>query len=698
MELYDSSEYDKEEVLFGHDFVIQLADSNAVTLPLASDFLKALMNPNRPRNEQCEELRTLILLPLSMSHPVELCELLVESMVDAVSKIEGDKDEAAMKCETVTLTRLQEYREIMENLSRYCVDCLKENREGGERMMEAFGRVYEMAPFALESQLETLLEDDAGWILNRFQDGKEEEEEMMEVEKIEAEVSPLYASLNGGSLNLRGGQLQEKLEEIAEKLSITDSERWDDRLAALIDLERLLASGLQGPDRILFIEKLRKMPLNDQFADLRSQVTHAACRVAVCTSFEYRSFIEEDANDTLLLSPLQQFIENCTPAVMKLCTSGTRLMANQGVACLQSLCTTSSGHARLLSTLCEEIVDKKSKNNNRKRGAVIALTSALRVWDEHYFKNIELIANAVKEANSNRDPGVREEGRKAYWAMHSCDKLRNKAEEMYGERSREYKNLVKCRMDVDAEWNEGGKMWYLLNHGVLLEEGKGARPSTAPPRVNNSNKRPASAGTKDRATPASKAGRYSTPAKVEVGSTSKRPSSAKLPMNTPSCSRRTTFATGTSATKSSSIKTPLMKPERKSMGVVNGRQSDSSMKVKMTPVSSANVIQSTLHSDMALSDMIYDEKENDPTTPTSHSSPKVGTPIVSLLARPSPLSIEKCRSRNALNQVVTMLSDTNNPSEQYLGIQVLALFAKDHSEHESWDNLFGVVLELLLGE
>jgi hypothetical protein len=33
-----------------------------------------------------------------------------------------------------------------------------------------------------------------------------------------------------------------------------------------------------------------------------------------------------------------------------------------------------------------------------------------------------------------------------------------------------------------------------------------------------------------------------------------------------------------------------------------------------------------------------------------------------------------------------------------LGIQVLALFAKDHSEHESWDNLFGVVLELLLGE
>lgn len=45
-----------------------------------------------------------------------------------------------------------------------------------------------------------------------------------------------------------------------------------------------------------------------------------------------------------------------------------------------------------------------------------------------------------------------------------------------------------------------------------------------------------------------------------------------------------------------------------------------------------------------------------------------------------------------------MLSDTYNPSEQYLGIQVLALFAKENGGHESWEDMFGVVLDVLLGE
>ena len=373
-------------------------------------------------------------------------------------------------------------------------------------------------------------------------------------------------------------------------------------------------------------------------------------------------------------------------------------MAIQGVKCLQNVCVNSTGHSKLLSVLCQEIVDKKSKNTNRKMGSVMGLTAALRVWDESCLKNVDAIAKAVRAANSDRDPKVREEGRKAYWAMVSCDKTRSVAEEMYAERSREYRNLVKCREEVESDWEEGGVMYHLLNTGVLeADSAVGNRPSTAPSRV-NSNKRPVSAGKNHRVTPAAKAGRFSTPAKDgEVArSTSKRPSSAKLPKNMQNSeSRRTTLAAPT-ATKTSALKTPSVQLQRKSMGAINQRQSNSTTKLKDTPVQTTppNNKQSTPHSQI-----IQHDKENTPATPTiNHSTPKAGTPIVSLLARPSPLSIEKSRSRNALNQVITMLSDTNNPPEQYLAIQVLALFAKENGDHESWDKLFSVVLELLLGK
>ena len=695
--------------LFGSDFVQRIAPY------LASHFheegsvslLRALLRPNRPRNEvAADTIHSLILLPLSTSHPTALAEVVLQSVVWTVMQItDGDKEEVDMKRETAALGKLQDLREVIEIIAKYCVECFRGyDDEEGNRIVKAFEGVHHVAAYALESQLETLLDEDASCILDKFNsnDDKEQNESnqdtvngiSMDTEEVVVELPPLYESLTAGPLNLSPSQLVETLDTIHDKLSITESERWDERLAALVDLERILASSsLEGESRSVFIEKLRKMAVPEQFADLRSQVTHAACRVLLCTSFEYRNFIEEDSS---LVKPLQQFVEYCLPALLKLCTSGTRLMSAQGVGCVQSICVTSVGHPRILTMLCEDIVDKKSKNNNRRRAAVMGLTAALRVWDESCIKNVELISNAVKAANSDRDPGVREEGRKAYWAMQSCDKTRSKAEEMYAERSREYRNLVKIRSDIDLEWDEEGRLCYLLNTGVLLEEDKNkaastgtGRPSTAPSRV-NSNKR--SAVVKDRTTPAKKAGRFTTHTPEVTGSSPQRPLSAKLARNTPStklpmdtpASRRTTFAP--SSTKTSGSKTESIKPERKSMAAVNTQQIDSSSKMKR-----GIPAQSTLIS------VAYNEKENSPTTPISQSSPKVGSPIVSTLARPSPLSIEKCRSRNALNQVVTMLSDTNNPSEQYLGIQVLALFAKDHSEHESWDKMFGVVLELLIG-
>ena len=662
----------------------------------AQEFLKMMIGNSRDVNS----LQKCVLVPLAENdaHFVDVCDLLLGCLCEAVTANRGaSEEETAMKRETGALGKLQDFREVMETLARRAVVCLTNGEEEGETMLRAFAQMYDVAPFALESQLETLLDDDAATILHRLGKQENEDDSAME-EEIEAinELPPLYASLSSPPLHLTPSQLISTLESIHEKLSTTDAERWNERLAALTDIECILASrSLPIDSRGTFLERLRKMPLPDQFADLRSQVTHAACRVLICTSFEYRGYIEEDSS---LSSGLFQLIENCLPALMKLCTSGTKLMAVQGVKCLQNVCVNSTGHSKLLSVLCQDIVDKKSKNTNRKMGAVMGLTAALRVWDENCLKNVDAIAKAVRAANSDRDPKVREEARKAYWAMVSCDKTRTAAEEMYAERSREYRNLVKCREEVEREWDEGGVMFNLLNTGVLEAETPGRnRPSTAPSKI-NSNKRPVSVGKDNRVTPAAKAGRFSTPAKdgETVQSTSKRPSSAKLLKNTPNSeSRRTTLAAST-ASKTSALKTPSVQSQRKSMGTINQRQSYSNSKANNATVHTTppNTKESTPQSQI-----INQDKENTPATPTvNHSTPKTGTPIVSLLARPSPLSIEKARSRNALNQVITMLSDTNNPPEQYLAIQVLALFAKENGEHESWDKLFGVVLELLLGK
>ncbi|KAL7518509.1 hypothetical protein ACHAWX_003329, partial [Stephanocyclus meneghinianus] len=752
-------------VLFGRDFIESAGagilsalcygnsshhDENAAVEAL----LRALLSPHRPRNEvDVPSLRDAIFLPASRGEGVAmstladiLCDAVVEGVIYSVPSDETamqTSEEVLMKRETAALTRLQDWREVMENIARKCVDhfqCTADDgdqengtgrREEGERIVAAFQKVYSVAPFALESQLETLLEDDAVHILSRLnsddnspQQEKHESVVIQQDDDIREVAAPLYANLSRPPMNLALPALETKLSEIHQQLSITDPERWDERLSALIDLECILASDSSlhhDAARSLFLDKLRKMPLPEQFCDLRSQVTHMACRVLLCTSFEYRSHLLEDAT---LASPLQQFAEYCLPSLMKLCTSGTRLMANQGVHCLQALCAASSfGHARLLLALCEEILDKKNKNTHRKRGAVMGLAVALRTWknDGCLKNNVDVIGRAVTEANAHKDPGVREEGRRAYWAMVSCSKTCAHAEKLYAVNSREYKNLAKVRRETDEEWEEGGRLEYLVRTGILLDEKSGGGNSGAkkndasnggPPRAVNSNKRPASAGTKGRATPVAKTGRFSTPVKdplTTASSASKIPvttPSVRLPMNTPS-SRRTTFASP--ATRTSAIKTPAINnSERNSMRAMNGMRSSSFTEAgKPSPVQTVcftDVIQTTLHPDLHVSssNIRSDEKENAPTTPvsspTDRSSRKIGTPVVSLLARPSPLSIEKCRTKNVLGQVVAMLSDTYNPSEQYLGIQVLALFAKENGGHESWEDMFGVVLDVLLDQ
>lgn len=79
------------------------------------------------------------------------------------------------------------------------------------------------------------------------------------------------------------------------------------------------------------------------------------------------------------------------------------------------------------------------------------------------------------------------------------------------------------------------------------------------------------------------------------------------------------------------------------------------------------------------------------------ATPVMGTPVVNLLARASPLSAERVRNTgDILGGIILMLSDGLSPHEQSLGIKALSLFAKESPNHPSWEMKFPVVLDCLL--
>ena len=133
-------------------------------------------------------------------------------------------------------------------------------------------------------------------------------------------------------------------------------------------------------------------------------------------------------------------------------------MATQGmncVMCLMAVCG-EVGYPRLIPRFCDEILGKRV-HKNRKRGSVIALTVALRVWDVPacFVKHVDQLMEATKEGATNRDPAVREEGRKLYWAMASNDETCQAVTSLFDGRSREMKGLKKEETAINADWEEG---------------------------------------------------------------------------------------------------------------------------------------------------------------------------------------------------------------------------------------------------
>jgi len=286
-----------------------------------------------------------------------------------------DEVELSMRRETTALNFLQDVRDVMMNVGNVCWRGLSRDFNNGgtndendnlrrcsERILSAMQVIYDFAAFAVESQLETLLDDKAMLILARLSkdsnatnaeekigvatplngamdesydttgDGKESKLEEA------CTLPPLYASIAKPPIILTTlKNLESQLASINTSLNATSSEQWDERLSALIDLECILAGGVASMSQEaqhLFIDKLRKMPLQDQFTDLRSQITQQACKVIIATSYEYRKFVTEDAQLNMTMS---HFIECNIPAMLNLCKSGTRLMAAQGMNCMLHL-------------------------------------------------------------------------------------------------------------------------------------------------------------------------------------------------------------------------------------------------------------------------------------------------------------------------------------------------------------------------
>ena len=330
--------------------------------------------------------------------------------------------------------------------------------------------------------------------------------------------------------------------------------------------------------------------------------------------------------------------------------------------------------------------------------------------------------------------------------MYLCDKLRKAAEEMFTISGREMKQLLKVREEIDSEWEANGVMGGLVRTGVLTQSSgelskQGASMKSAvhtmrtmPPRSNV--KRPASASaTTERVFP--KTGKFLTPGRllpqrgVETCKMHPIPSTHGNSLLTPNFKSETPDRFSGKKTTSRSAPTNQVYSARLSR--VPKREDTSgnilplcpsTLPLKAASLSTMNGVISTPQKQINVAGLgcnlenisrqnfavvetpknstafvPSEERSSAVTFDVNQETPIMGTPVVNLLARTSPLSPEiVAQNGDVLKEIVSRISDTSTRHEQYLGIQALALFAKDHSRHPSWDENFPLVLNCLIGK
>ena len=312
-------------------------------------------------------------------------------------------------------------------------------------------------------------------------------------------LPPFYAHLTEAPIVIGSAkELEATLHTIQDDLVRgDDSELWNLRFDALRTLERIVAGGIvrvtsdddngDGDERqqlqlrSTFLATVRKMPIEKQILDLRSQITREACRFLVALAYELRETGEQDCH-----ASMATLADLWMPAVLRLAISGVRLMATQGMNCMLHLAALggSHGYPRVVPVLCNGCVGKKVHQNHR-RGCILALTAALRVWGGYCLeRHVDAIGKAVAESACHRDPSVREEGRKAFWALHGREEFRYIAEGLLATMDvREQKRLNGAKAEADGEWENGGRMEVMVRTGVDVasaSKASGAKRSTGP--------------------------------------------------------------------------------------------------------------------------------------------------------------------------------------------------------------------------
>eukprot|EP00984_Skeletonema_dohrnii_P020765 scaffold10195_cov70-Skeletonema_dohrnii-CCMP3373.AAC.5 len=189
--------------LFGDDFVTAIATDVVQALKFVTDnetatavksLLLALLRVDRPRNEMCvSTVRDFILLPASSSSVDNnngssasinessvacvaqvLSKSITAGVITSVPGTEGmDEEELSMRRETAVLNHLQDMRDVFLNVALVCSASLMNSDENNGTpamriMLESIQEVYDIAEFAVESQLETLLNDKASTIICRL--------------------------------------------------------------------------------------------------------------------------------------------------------------------------------------------------------------------------------------------------------------------------------------------------------------------------------------------------------------------------------------------------------------------------------------------------------------------------------------------------------------------------------------------------
>jgi hypothetical protein len=272
---------------------------------------------------------------------------------------------------------------------------------------------------------------------------------------------------------------------------------------------------------------------------------------------------------------------------------------------------------------------------------------------------------------------------------------------MFDTQSREMKNLMKERLDIDTDWEEGGSMSKLVQTGVLgkssvnecriekMPPPRSQIPAAASiPADSNTSKRPVSARLKAQHGTPFKSKKVSTPLK---SSTSASASGILSPMKRP-------------PTTNNGTASQLLTPNVESTNATRSLSGNKSINRNQGPSSKLPQARSYL---VVPPHVSREEKEN--STVTMATSVKHGeynnynpaSPIAmesSLVNLLSPLTINMPQSTSdVLGEIISMLSSQySSPHQQSLWIKTLVLLAKENPFDPAWEDKFPCLLKCLL--